>query len=77
MLVNYDQNGTHTEAVPLTFGNLDPGTYTYSQKYCIGAGTNITTTETASASGIIQKTILMHPSSVAIFKISKTAAANP
>lgn len=47
LLVNFDPNGTHTEAVPVTFGNMDPGTYKYRQHFFLG--NDVTLTETIAA----------------------------
>jgi len=35
-LVNFDRNGKHVETVPITFTNLDPGTYNYREHYLFG-----------------------------------------
>lgn len=42
LLVNFDPNGNHNENVPVTFTNLDPGTYTFNQKFLIGKTTSTT-----------------------------------
>lgn len=83
LLVNFDPNGTHTEAVPVTIGNLDPGTYSFRQHFFLGQ--DVTTTETVAApdnqtftslntgakSNMIQKTIFMPASSIIILTVTK------
>ena len=68
LLVNYDINGTHSEVVPVTFGNLDPGKYTYRQRFFLGQDVKIT--EEASESAI-QKNILMPASSIVMLELTK------
>jgi hypothetical protein len=68
LLVNFDTNGTHSEVVPITFGNLDPGTYSYRQKFFLGQ--DVTLTETIEGD-TLQKKILMNPSSVVMLELSK------
>ena len=81
--MNFDPNGTHTEAVPVTIGNLDPGTYSFRQHFFLGQ--DVTTTETVAApdnqtftslntgakSNMIQKTIFMPASSIIILTVTK------
>jgi hypothetical protein len=68
LLVNYDANGKHTEAVPVTFGNLAPGTYSYRQRFFLGQ--DITLTETVTGDSL-QKKILMPPSGVLMLELTK------
>lgn len=68
LLVNFDTNGTHTESVPVTLGNLDPGTYSLRQRFFLGQ--DVTLTETVT-NGTIQKKILMPPSSVLLLELTK------
>jgi hypothetical protein len=68
LLVNFDTNGTHTEAVPVTFGNLDPGTYTYRQKFFLGQDVKLTETVEQDT---LQKKILMPASGVVLLELTK------
>lgn len=49
LLVNFDQNGSHVENVPVTWKNLDPGTYSLRMHYLFGSDTTITEVTTTSA----------------------------
>ena len=83
LLVNFDPDGTHTESVPVTIGNLDAGTYTYEQHYFLGGDT--TTTETVTApenqtlgtlnagvkSNMLQKQVIMPASSIVVLTLTK------
>lgn len=69
LLVNFDTGGTHSEVVPVTFGNLDPGTYTYRQRFFLGQDVTVTETITETS---LQKQILMPASSVVILELSKS-----
>lgn len=68
ILINFDVNGTHSEAVPITIGGLDNGSYTVRQKFFLGSDTSLTETVT---NGSIQKKILMPASSILQLEISK------
>lgn len=68
MLVNFDTNGSHSEVVPVTFGNLDPGTYKYRQHFFLGQDVTLTDTVTGNT---LQKKILMSASSVVILELTK------
>jgi hypothetical protein len=68
LLVNFDTGGTHTEAVPITFGNLDPGTYKYRQHFFLGQ--DVTLTETVGQD-TLQKKILMPASSIVMLELTK------
>lgn len=68
MLVNFDVNGSHSEVVPVTFGNLDPGTYKYRQHFFLGQDVTLTETVTGNT---LQKKILMSASSVVILELTK------
>lgn len=61
MLTNFDANGTHSEAVPVTFDKLDPGNYTFCQQPFLGKNTCLTETVTGTA---FQYSVLMNPSRV-------------
>jgi hypothetical protein len=68
LLVNFDTRGSHSENVPVTFGNLEPGTYKLRQRYFLGK--DLTTNETVTETSL-QKEILMPASSIVILELSK------
>lgn len=68
LLVNFDTRGTHTEHVPITFGNLTPGTYKLRQRFFLGQDT--TTTE-AITEQVLSKKILMPASSIVMLELTK------
>lgn len=72
-LVNFDQRGTHSEAVPLTINNLKPGTYNYKEIFLQGKENTFRQTTTEGKDKIIQitKKILMPAQSVVIIELSK------
>ncbi|MCX6793972.1 MAG: hypothetical protein NTY06_02600 [Candidatus Gottesmanbacteria bacterium] len=68
MLVNFDRNGSHVENVPVTWENLDPGTYTLRKRYLFGTDTKTTEVATTSA---LTKQIPMMAKNVVILELSK------
>lgn len=68
MLVNFDRNGSHTENVPVTWQNLDPGTYSLRTRYLFGTDTKTTEVATASA---LTKQVFMTAQNVVILELSK------
>lgn len=68
LLINFDTRGAHTENVPVTFGNLTPGTYKLRQRFFLGSDTTFTETVTEQT---FQREILMHASSVVLLELSK------
>jgi hypothetical protein len=68
MLVNFNPNGSHSETVPVTFTSLDPGTYSYHQKFFLG--TDVTITETVTTDTLTKK-IFMPTSSVVLLELTK------
>jgi len=68
MLVNFDRNGSHTENVPVTWQNLDPGTYSLRTRYLFGTDTKTTEVATTSA---LAKQIPMTAQNVVILELSK------
>ncbi|MEK7499009.1 MAG: hypothetical protein AAB649_00190, partial [Patescibacteria group bacterium] len=68
LLVNFDRNGSHTENVPVTFANLDPGNYTYRERFLLGR--DATFKETV-AETTLSKQIFMPTQSVAILELTK------
>lgn len=67
LLVNFDSRGRHTETVPVTFANLDPGTYRYRERFFLGR--DATFTETISGNTLI-KQVYMPAQSIAILELS-------
>ena len=68
LLVNFDTGGTHIETVPVTFGNLNAGTYSYRQKFFLGQDVTLTETVTGDS---LQKKILMPASSIVLLELTK------
>lgn len=68
LLVNFDTKGTHTEKVPVTFGNLAPGTYTLRQRFFLGV--DATTTETVTETAL-RKEILIPASGIVMLELTK------
>lgn len=67
LLANYDRNGSHTETVPITFGSLANGTYTYKQRVFPGNSTTLTETIT---DGTLKKSLFMPRSSIALLELT-------
>lgn len=67
-LVNFDTRGTHTENVPITFTNLDPGSYTYRQRFFRGTDVTLTNTVTTDS---LEKKIFMPASSAVMLELTK------
>lgn len=70
VIVNYDQNNNNTEAVPLTFYNLEPGTYTMKTIYLDGRTIPIRNISIPSG-GTLQRTIIMPPNMVVAVELKK------
>lgn len=68
LLVNFDRNGSHTENVPVTWENLDVGTYTLRRRYLFGTDTKTAEVATTSA---LTKQIPMTAQNVVILELSK------
>jgi hypothetical protein len=68
LLVNFDPRGTHVETVPVTFGNLTPGSYSLRQRFFLGSDATITETVSETT---LQKEILMPASSVVMLELTK------
>jgi hypothetical protein len=68
LLINFDFNGSHTENVPVTFINLDDGSYTWREHFLFGR--DVTFNETVTG-GKLEKQILMPAQTVAILEIKK------
>jgi xylan 1,4-beta-xylosidase len=68
LLVNFDTRGTHTENVPVTFGNLEAGTYTYRQLFFQGQDVTLTESVTENT---LSKTVFMPASSVVLLELTR------
>lgn len=68
LLVNFDVNGKHSEAVPVTIGGLTPGNYSVRQRFFLGS--DVTLTETATGESITKK-FLLPPSGILMLEVTK------
>jgi len=68
LLVNFDQNGNHTENVPVSFTGLSPGTYTYRERLLLGR--NVTFKEIVTST-TLSKQVYMPAQSVAILELTR------
>jgi len=70
LLVNFDQNGSHTENVPVTWKNLDPGSYSLRMHYLFGTDTKTTEVVTTPS---LMKRVPMTAQNVVILELTKQA----
>lgn len=68
LLVNFDQSGSHSETVPVTFTNLNAGKYTLREKFLIGKE-QVTTEEITGTT--LSKSIYMYAQAVVIIELEK------
>lgn len=68
LLVNFDANSNHEETVPITYTNLDPGTYELRNNFLIGKDT--TTTETVT-NGILSTRVHLFAQSIVLSELTK------
>lgn len=68
MLVNFDRNGSHVESTPVTWKNLDPGSYTLRTRYLFGTDTKTTEAVTETT---LTKQIPMTAQNVVILELTK------
>lgn len=68
-LVNFDRSGSHTETVPITIINLDPGTYAYRERFLLGRDTE--ESKTIGPDGIYKESLLMGPQTVVLLELTK------
>jgi hypothetical protein len=61
ILVNFDHAGSHSETVPVTFRNIEPGTFTIEQQYFDG---RVNSFEVATTSAELQIAVPMSPNSM-------------
>lgn len=67
LIVNYDQNSSHSETVPISFKGLKPGTYTVNIKKYMGTTSSKKVTTTSAT---LTETIYMTPNSAVIIEIN-------
>lgn len=67
VIANYDEKGSHNEQVPVTFKNIQPGSYKISQEFLDGRKL---VTEVATTAAILQTSVIMTPNSVAFIELS-------
>lgn len=70
LLVNFDNNGSHTENVPITINGLEPGNYTYRERFLLGRDVVFDETIT-NQKPTITRDVFMPAQSVAILEITK------
>ncbi len=67
-LINFDSGGSHSENVPVTITNLDPGTYVWRERFLFGR--NVTFTQNPT-DGTISRQVYMPAQSIAIIELVK------
>lgn len=68
LLVNFDTGGSHVENVPVAFTNLDPGAYSYRERFLFGR--DITLTEIVAETKL-EKQVFMPAQSIAIIELRR------
>jgi len=68
LLANFDPNGRNSENVPVTFTNIEPGSYTIKQEFLSG-GTQ--TVEVATTGAALQTFVRMSPNNVALIEMKQ------
>ncbi len=68
LLVNFDKSGSHAETVPVTFTNLDAGSYTYREKFLIGKEQ---TSKEDITGTTLTKSIYMYAQAIVILELEK------
>lgn len=74
VIANYDPNGAHGETVPLTFENIQPGSYTITKQYLNGQQQ---TENVATDAAVLQTFVPMQPNTVAFVELVSDAPAVP
>jgi len=67
LLVNFVKGGSHSEEVPVTFTDLEPGNYTYKERVLFGR--NVSSPVTVGADGVLSKKIFLAMQNVAILEL--------
>ncbi|MFZ5844992.1 MAG: hypothetical protein ACOY0S_00805, partial [Patescibacteria group bacterium] len=68
LLVNFDAGGAHSENVPVTFTNLDPGNYTYRERFLFGRDVSL---REAISGNSLSKKVYLPAQSIAILELTK------
>jgi hypothetical protein len=68
LLINFNPKNSKSETVPVSFINLEPGTYTYREKFLLGR--NVAFTETVIGT-TLEKQLFMPINSVAMLELTK------
>lgn len=68
ILINYDPQGTHAENVPVSFTNLEDGTYRFSQTFLLGQRQE---RQVNLNGGLFSQTIFMPAESAALLELEK------
>ncbi len=74
ILANFDQYSSHSENVPITFQNIEPGTYTLSEKFLGGRQQS---QSIATDSAALQVYVAMPVNSVSTVELIKTSNVTP
>lgn len=70
LLVNFDPQNTHSEAVPITFLNLEKGIYTLTQDNL--SGETFRTSEVVTK-GTLKKKVFLSPNKIVFLELEKTS----
>lgn len=68
LLVNFDANGAHTENIPVTFNNLDPGNYSWRERFLFGRNVSFAEAVTGTS---LSKQVYMPAQSIVILELTK------
>lgn len=68
MLVNFDANGNHVETVPVTFTDLDNGSYKYRERLLTGRDSS---SQESVVNGNLTKQVYLPAQSVALLELTK------
>ncbi|MBI4065154.1 hypothetical protein HY409_02195 [Candidatus Gottesmanbacteria bacterium] len=71
LLVNFDPTGSHSETTPVTFTNLDPGSYTYKQKYTPSSIPSVSLADVQIKNGTYLQNVLIPAQSIAFLQLTK------
>lgn len=68
ILVNFDQNGQHSETVPLTINNLENGTYSYQESFLFGPSKK---SKEIVANDNLKKEVFLSPNNIVLIELTK------
>lgn len=71
MLVNFDSRGNHSENVPVTLNNLDPGTYVWRERFLAGRDVRFTEILTETT---LKREVFMPAQSITIIEVTKQSS---